>query len=261
MHACWSRRPCIEFVSHSYLMTKTTSAGGKSSPASARPARQKRQSLNSRKHEYLMKKASGLPLTEVEELFLDTILSRSEIKLRAPPRRAPPRPLTLPNLSPVQLTQPSGSVSMMAAMAAMAAVTRPNVQFPFLATQQQALVKIKTESAEQATKTSDLKDEINKEKEASAAHDDQHAILQIKKEQATEISNTKEKIEEEKKKSATHQLNLDRMRECVVCQDEDRCVAVFPCSHLALCATCQNLVEICPICREKIEERRTIRVP
>ena len=89
----------------------------------------------------------------------------------------------------------------------------------------------------------------------------QHTFLQVKKEQATEISNIKERVEEEKKKSAAHQLRFDRMKECVVCQDADRCVALFPCSHLALCAACQNLVEVCPICREKIKERRTIRVP
>ena len=88
----------------------------------------------------------------------------------------------------------------------------------------------------------------------------QHTFLQVKKEQEIEISNIKEKIEEEKKKSAAHQLNLDRMKECVVCQDADRCVALFPCSHLALCAACQYLVKDCPLCREKIEERKMIKV-
>ena len=96
----------------------------------------------------------------------------------------------------------------------------------FQVEQQQALVKVKTENAEQAA----------------------------------EISNLKDGVQEEKKKSAAHQLNFDRMKECVVCQDADRCVALFPCSHLALCAGCQNLVEDCPICRGKIEERKMIKL-
>ena len=87
------------------------------------------------------------------------------------------------------------------------------------------------------------------------------ALVRVKAEQETEILNLKGLVEEEKKKAAAHQLRFHRMKECVVCQDEDRCVALFPCSHLALCPACQNLVEVCPICREKIEERRTIRVP
>ena len=88
----------------------------------------------------------------------------------------------------------------------------------------------------------------------------QHAFLNVKKEQTIEISHLKGKIEEEKKTSAAYQLNFDRMKECVVCQDADRCVALFPCSHLALCTACQYLVEDCPICREKIEERKTIKI-
>ena len=88
----------------------------------------------------------------------------------------------------------------------------------------------------------------------------QHALLNVKKEQANEISHLKGKIEEEKKTSAAHQLNLERIKECVNCMEEDKCVALFPCSHLALCKNCQNLVEDCPICRKKIEERRTIKV-
>lgn len=87
-----------------------------------------------------------------------------------------------------------------------------------------------------------------------------HTFLQVKQEQATEISSLKGKVNKEKKASAAHQLNLDRMKECVVCQDADRCVALFPCSHLALCAACQYLVEDCPIRREEIEERKTIKI-
>lgn len=56
------------------------------------------------------------------------------------------------------------------------------------------------------------------------------------------------------------QLNLERMKECVVCEDADKCIALFPCSHLVLCDACKDLVNECPICRGKIDERRKIKI-
>ena len=78
--------------------------------------------------------------------------------------------------------------------------------------------------------------------------------------QAAEISDLQDKIEDGRKRAAAHELSFERMTECVICQDMDKCIALFPCSHLALCETCQHSVEECPICREKIEEKRFVKI-
>lgn len=91
----------------------------------------------------------------------------------------------------------------------------------------------------------------------------QQALVKVKvekEEQATEIINLRGKTEEGKKSAAANILNLERVKECVICQAADKCVALYPCSHLALCHECQHLVDVCPICREKIEERKTVKL-
>ena len=91
----------------------------------------------------------------------------------------------------------------------------------------------------------------------------QQALVKIKVEnanQAAEISKLQCEIEKEKKSAAVHLLSLERMKECVICQAADKCVAFFPCSHVALCHECQHLVEECPMCRRKVEERKMVKL-
>ena len=91
----------------------------------------------------------------------------------------------------------------------------------------------------------------------------QQALVKIKVEntvQARQIMGLRDKIEEEEKSAAANLLSLERVKECVICQAADKCVALYPCTHLALCHGCQNLVDECPICREKIEERKMVKV-
>ena len=91
----------------------------------------------------------------------------------------------------------------------------------------------------------------------------QQALVKIKVEkedQAAEISNLQGKIKEGKKVATANLLSLERVKECVICQEADKCVALYPCTHLALCHGCQNLVDECPICREKIEERKMVKL-
>jgi hypothetical protein len=46
---------------------------------------------------------------------------------------------------------------------------------------------------------------------------------------------------------------------CVVCQEQPKRVCLFPCSHVCLCEQCSRRIDrACPICREPIEEKRTI---
>lgn len=46
---------------------------------------------------------------------------------------------------------------------------------------------------------------------------------------------------------------------CVVCQENPRKVALFPCGHVCVCGDCSLLIkEICPICRGPVGEILTI---
>ena len=37
--------------------------------------------------------------------------------------------------------------------------------------------------------------------------------------------------------------------DCVVCMDKAKCVAILPCRHLCICASCTDAITFCPICR------------
>ncbi|KAF8137523.1 hypothetical protein EV363DRAFT_1318218 [Boletus edulis] len=59
--------------------------------------------------------------------------------------------------------------------------------------------------------------------------------------------------------------NAERSGLCVVCQDEDACIAIIDCGHLALCRACSDLVlassRECPLCRTRIvTEGRLLRI-
>lgn len=54
--------------------------------------------------------------------------------------------------------------------------------------------------------------------------------------------------------------NLEDSRMCVVCQANEKSVVLLPCRHVCLCKECASneLVEDCPLCREKIRDRITV---
>lgn len=49
---------------------------------------------------------------------------------------------------------------------------------------------------------------------------------------------------------------------CIVCQDRNKCVIIFPCRHLCLCTECCSIIQrehrSCPVCRENV--RKTMKV-
>lgn len=52
---------------------------------------------------------------------------------------------------------------------------------------------------------------------------------------------------------------------CVVCQDEEACIAIVDCGHLSMCRECSDLVlassRECPLCRTRIvTEARLLRI-
>jgi hypothetical protein len=40
---------------------------------------------------------------------------------------------------------------------------------------------------------------------------------------------------------------------CVLCLTEEKRLACIPCGHLATCVPCGHSLQVCPICRRKIE--------
>jgi len=45
---------------------------------------------------------------------------------------------------------------------------------------------------------------------------------------------------------------------CVVCMNHRSNITFIPCGHVATCELCSSQVQICPICRQKINERQKI---
>ena len=94
------------------------------------------------------------------------------------------------------------------------------------------------------------------------AHMDQNKmqaarLVEVKQER----SELEKQAEEAKETNAQLRLDLEKVKECVVCQDGDKCVVLFPCSHLAICADCEpHINSICPICRGKIEKSFKVNI-
>lgn len=51
---------------------------------------------------------------------------------------------------------------------------------------------------------------------------------------------------------------------CIICQDRDRCVVLFPCRHLCLCVECAREMSSyqndCPLCRTRISQKINVFV-
>ena len=46
---------------------------------------------------------------------------------------------------------------------------------------------------------------------------------------------------------------------CVICLDKEKTILLRPCNHLCLCERCEATVQTCPLCRQGIEERISVR--
>ncbi|KAJ6510399.1 hypothetical protein C8R45DRAFT_963989 [Mycena sanguinolenta] len=57
---------------------------------------------------------------------------------------------------------------------------------------------------------------------------------------------------------------LERPGHCAICREEEAIMAPIDCGHLAMCRQCSdgvmNTSRLCPICRQRIEEGRLIRI-
>jgi len=47
---------------------------------------------------------------------------------------------------------------------------------------------------------------------------------------------------------------LDDDRSCIICLENERCVALIPCGHLCLCRECSGTQKKCPVCRTPIQD-------
>ncbi|KAI9569944.1 hypothetical protein HD554DRAFT_2019561 [Boletus coccyginus] len=68
-----------------------------------------------------------------------------------------------------------------------------------------------------------------------------------------------------KPRSHPQPTTAERSGLCVVCQDEEACIAIVDCGHLAMCRACSDLVlassRECPLCRTRIvTEARLLRI-
>lgn len=86
-------------------------------------------------------------------------------------------------------------------------------------------------------------------------HQERERLENTNAAQARPIIDLQGKLEEQKKSAAAARLELERTKECVICQENDKCVVLYPCAHFALCERCQH-VEYCPMCRKKVEETK-----
>lgn len=49
--------------------------------------------------------------------------------------------------------------------------------------------------------------------------------------------------------------SAELVSECVICMDHPSKIIFLPCGHLCCCPNCEQSVELCPMCRGKIERR------
>jgi len=47
---------------------------------------------------------------------------------------------------------------------------------------------------------------------------------------------------------------LDDENSCIICLENERCVALIPCGHLCLCRECSGTQKKCPVCRTPIQD-------
>lgn len=73
---------------------------------------------------------------------------------------------------------------------------------------------------------------------------------------------TRTRMKEDQQK--TNQSVATEQLICVVCQENQRCILILPCRHVCLCSDCSNQMQfynnICPICRQEIEQTMKIFV-
>ena len=62
--------------------------------------------------------------------------------------------------------------------------------------------------------------------------------------------------------SRMHCERSDRGRRavrCVNCLDKEKTVLLRPCNHLCICESCKGTVQTCPLCRQDIQEKISVR--
>jgi hypothetical protein len=67
---------------------------------------------------------------------------------------------------------------------------------------------------------------------------------------------TQEKVNHLEEIIANTKTQMEHQREhylCKICFDNPREILYFPCLHLAVCKSCDNNLDECPICRQPIE--------
>lgn len=66
---------------------------------------------------------------------------------------------------------------------------------------------------------------------------------------------------EDEAATAKQQAQQEAQRQCVVCMDRPREVALLPCGHLCCCIDCAAASNTCPYCRQAVKSRPRIYIP
>jgi len=116
--------------------------------------------------------------------------------------------------------------------------------------QNMALIKRNQELEIQNEKLRDavkiLRNEIPKDKNTIKIHQKLESTLEKVNQLEEIIENTHKQIEHER------EIYL-----CKICFDNPREILYLPCLHLAVCKSCDNNLDECPICRQPIDSQLT----
>jgi len=54
----------------------------------------------------------------------------------------------------------------------------------------------------------------------------------------------------------TENINLlKEQKTCIVCSDNEKEIVFIPCGHLCCCSVCSQPLNICPVCRQNIQQK------
>jgi len=124
-----------------------------------------------------------------------------------------------------------------------------------LAQQHEEIVQLKTRNRDMKQKVDDAENQKKLfSEEISKLKGEHQGLVDLPLKEAEEllmdlkkaIVNVEQSLVQKRKQSETD-------KKCCVCMDQEKCFALFPCGHLALCEKCSKLVrKTCPICRQEI---------
>ena len=102
-------------------------------------------------------------------------------------------------------------------------------------------------------------DKLERRKEAAVAEEDYLTAAEMKRsiaELVEQMEALERAVNEKDKKGSSAATGLEEFDECVICMDQRKSHAMFPCGHQCVCEACADQItdkgETCPICRAAV---------